>query len=69
MAQRLLSMNAWPDALAVLREEGARQKGRLPGCTFDDIESIAKPQDVEAGSAANIGECSSNSVRASGEHD
>ena len=69
MAQGLLSMNAWHDALTVLGEEGARQKGRLPGCAFEDIESIAKPQDVEAGSAANIGECSSNRVRASGEHD
>ena len=69
MAQGLLSMNAWHNALAVLREEGARQKGRLPGCAFEDIESIAKPQDVEAGSAANIGECSSNRVRASGERD
>ena len=24
-------------------------------CVFEDIESIAKPRDVEAGSAANIG--------------
>ena len=69
MAQGLLSMNAWHDALAVLREEGAWQKGRLPGCASENIEYPAKPQDVEADSAANIGECSSNRARASGEHD
>ena len=69
MAQGFLSMNAWHDALAVLREEGAWQNGRLPGCASGNIESIAKPQDVEAGSAANIGECGSNRVSASGEQD